>query len=88
MGYINAEEILPQELIADIQRHVDGVAIYIPRKADHRRAWGCSTQYQAELAVRNQKIGREYCKGCSVSAVADTYHLSAKTIQRILREMK
>lgn len=39
MGYMKAEEILPIELIELIQQYVDGEAVYIPRKAEHRQAW-------------------------------------------------
>lgn len=37
MGYIKAEEILPDEIIEMIQQYVDGASIYIPRK-EHKRA--------------------------------------------------
>ena len=40
MSYIKAEEILPEELIRQIQKYVDGVYIYIPRKPGTRHAWG------------------------------------------------
>ena len=50
MRYIKAEEVLPGELIAQIQQYVDGVSIYIPRKAENRQPWGCATTYRRELA--------------------------------------
>jgi Mor family transcriptional regulator len=86
MGYIKAEDILPQELIAQIQQYVDGQSIYIPRRADRRRAWGCATAYKAELDARNSSIRSGFRQGTSVDDLADQYHLSEKSIRRILRK--
>ena len=86
MSYIKAEDVLPEEVIALIQQYVDGVTIYIPRRAENRRSWGCGTDYRAELAQRNRDIRRAYGSGETVSRLALRYHLSEKSIQRILRE--
>jgi inorganic pyrophosphatase len=43
MSYINAEVILPETLIRQIQKYIDGVYIYIPRKPGTRHAWGQKT---------------------------------------------
>ena len=40
VSYIKAEEILPEELIRQIQEYADGVYIYIPRKPGTRHKWG------------------------------------------------
>lgn len=86
MSYIKAEDILPEEIIALIQQYVDGQTIYIPRKAENRKAWGCGTRYKEELRERNQRIFRDYTEGAGVSELAEAYHLSEKSIRRILRE--
>ena len=46
MGYIRAEEILPVEIIEQIQKYVDGANIYIPRKQVNRQDWGAKTAYK------------------------------------------
>ena len=86
MSYIKAEDVLPEELIRRIQQYVDGVSIYIPRKAENRRAWGCGTDYRRELEVRNRDIRDRRARGAGVSELAEMYHLSDKSIRRILRE--
>lgn len=86
MRYIKAEEVLPRELIQEIQRYADGVTLYIPRKAENRRPWGCGTPYRAELAERNHRLRREYAQGISIRELAQRYHLSEKSVGRILRE--
>ena len=85
MSYIKAEEILPEELIRQIQEYADGVYIYIPRKPGTRHAWGQETGYRAELKLRNDRIRRDYAGGATVQDLSRTYHLSEKSIRRILQ---
>ena len=85
MRYIKAEEVLPGELIREIWNYVDGVTLYIPRKPENRRDWGSGTPYRRELEERNRRICREYESGASLSSLAKRYHLSEKSIGRILR---
>lgn len=85
MSYIKAEEILPEELIRQIQTYVDGVYIYIPRKPGGRRAWGEGTAYRGELRERNRMIRGDYAAGDTVPGLAAKYYLSEKSIRRILR---
>ena len=86
MSYIKAEAILPEELIRTIQEYADGVYIYIPRKPGTRRAWGQETPYKAELKARNDRIRSDYAAGTSVAALSRRYHLSEKSIRRILQK--
>ena len=85
MSYIKAEEILPEELIRRIQEYADGVYIYIPRKPGNRRIWGQETAYKAELKIRNDRIRDDRRAGESVTALSRKYHLSEKSIRRILQ---
>ena len=86
MSYIKAEEILPKELIRQIQEYADGVYLYIPRKPGNRHPWGQETSYKAELKARNDRIRREYAAGMSVRTLSQRHHLSEKSIRRILQE--
>ena len=86
MRYIKAEEILPEELIRKIQEYADGVYIYIPRKPGTRHAWGQETNYKAELKARNDRIRSDYASGESVALLSRKYHLSEKSIRRILQK--
>ena len=66
MGYIRAEEILPADVIKQIQQYVDGANIYIPRKQENRLAWGTKTAYRHELQKRDKAIYNSYLDGKSV----------------------
>ena len=85
MSYIKAEDILPEDLIRQIQEYADGVYIYIPRKPGTRHPWGQETTYKAELKARNDRIREEYAAGASVRILSREYHLSEKSIRRILQ---
>ena len=85
MSYIKAEAILPEELIRRIQEYADGVYIYIPRKPGNRQPWGQKTDYKRELEVRNDCIRSEYAAGSDISELSRKYHLSEKSIRRILQ---
>ena len=88
MSYIKAEEILPEELIRQIQEYADGVYLYIPRKPGTRHIWGGKTDYRAELQARNHCICGDYAAGSSVENLSRKYHLSEKSIRRILQKHK
>ena len=86
MSYIKAEEILPEELIRRIQEYADGVYIYIPRRPGNRQPWGQETGYKAELKLRNDRIRNDHASGASVTVLSRKYHLSEKSIRRILQK--
>lgn len=84
MSYVRAEEILPEELIEEIQRYVSGRSIYIPCK--EKKSWGSQTKTRQYYQDRNVQIYRKYVNGACVKSLADEYLLSEKSIQRILRD--
>ena len=86
MRYLNAEEILPAELLEQVQRYADGIYLYIPRRADHRQRWGSRTRSREELRLRNESIRHLHRECLDPEALAERFHLSVKSIQRILRE--
>ena len=86
MRYIKAEDVLPAVLLAQVQQYADGVYIYIPRRQENKRPWGNATTYREELRTRNRAIRRERQEGMTPEHLAEKYHLSPKSIGRILRE--
>lgn len=88
MSYKKATHILPQELLEQVQQYVDGEFIYIPRSAENKKNWGSATSTRKELKVRNAQIYAEYLEGETTSVLAERYFLSAKSIQRIVGQMK
>ena len=84
MSYVRAEAVLPQELIETIQQYVSGTNIYIPCK--EKKSWGSETNSPSYYKNRNDEICKKHTVGISVNVLAEEYSLSAKSIQRIIRE--
>ncbi|ADL50059.1 CD3324 family protein [Clostridium cellulovorans] len=40
MGYVKAETILPNNLIKELQKYIQGEYVYIPAQSDTRKKWG------------------------------------------------
>lgn len=88
MSYLKATGVLPAELLEEIWRYVDGAYIYIPRKPEKRRAWGTGTSFREEIAQRDALIFKDYQNGLNHASLSSKYHLSEKSVQRIVLRLK
>jgi len=86
MSYVNADDILPKFLVEEIQRHVDGQLLYIPRKNENSFSWGEKNGTKEKLAERNQTILKRFYSGQTIAELCKLYYLSEKRVQGIIRE--
>ncbi len=84
MRYARAQDILPAELLTQLQEYIDGTYLYIPRRKENRLAWGEKTHSKKETAARNQAIFQEAKAGREIPELAKAYFLTEKTIRRII----
>lgn len=84
MKYLNATLILPDSLVEELQKYLQGGYLYVPSKKDQRKGWGELSGYRKEIDTRNQKILQEYHSGASLENLADTYFLSVYAIKKII----
>jgi Mor family transcriptional regulator len=84
--YTSAENILPQELIEEIQRYCQGQYVYIPREQGIRSEWGTKSGVKKELANRNSEIKEKFQNGQSKESLAVDYCLSISSIKKIVYE--
>lgn len=84
MKYINANAILPDMLVKELQKYVQAEYIYIPAKDEQHKLWGELSGYRKELAKRNAAIIMEYDNGISVEELAERYFLSVSAIRKII----
>jgi len=82
--YINANAILPDMLVEELQKYVQAGYIYIPAKDEQHKSWGELSGYRKELAKRNAIIIMEYKNGVSMAELADRYFLSVSAIRKII----
>ena len=83
MKYINAAEILPEQLLKEIQTYADGEILYIP-KASTKKEWGASSGSRTFYEERNKEIQRLYREGHSMDALVKQYGLAYSTIKKII----
>lgn len=83
MKYINAAEILPDQLLKELQRYIDGEVLYIPKASD-KKEWGAANGSRLFYQKRNEEMRRLYKAGCSLDMLAERYHLAYSTIRKIV----
>lgn len=83
MKYENANNVLPPELISQIQKYAAGKLLYIPQK-EEPVAWGSLSGSRQKLRKRNQRIYDEYKNGKGVGALSEEYFLSVDSIRKIV----
>ncbi|HPE37778.1 MAG TPA: CD3324 family protein [Spirochaetales bacterium] len=84
MSYIKGDETLPPELLAEIQKYVQGALVYIPRPPQERMAWGHKNGARMLLDQRDDAIRQAKSAGVSINDLADQYALSTDAIRKIL----
>ena len=87
MGYMKAKDVLPDELISEIQKYIDGQMLYIPRRCEEHSYWGEKSGIRKRLEKRDKKIFDEYASGKTINILSQKYYLSEKSIQRIIRKV-
>ena len=72
MKYENANNVLPPELIRQIQKYAAGKLLYIPQK-EEPVAWGSLSGARQKLQKRNQRIYDEYKNGKGVGELEEEW---------------
>ena len=83
MKYINAAEVLPEQLLKEIQNYVKGELRYIPQDQETKR-WVEKSGACHYYRNRNQEIRIRYGQGSTLSQLSDEYGLAADTIRKII----
>lgn len=81
MKYENGRDLLPPELLRQVQKYAAGRLIYIPSMG--KTSWGESSGYRRYLWERNQEIRMRLRQGERPDALAEAYCLSEDSIRKI-----
>lgn len=84
MKYINAKNHLPEALVKELQRYVQGGYLYVPADQARQKRWGEVSGYRQELQQRNRQITEEFHNGTSMEKLAEKYCLSVSAIRKII----
>ncbi|SES90549.1 hypothetical protein SAMN05421676_10274 [Salinibacillus kushneri] len=84
MSHVKAKEVLPEELLKEIQKYVQGENLYIPKPKEFYQKWGACSGARKSIAERNAAIRRSFKKGVSIDEFVEEYFLSSETIKKIV----
>ncbi|HIS69045.1 MAG TPA: hypothetical protein IAA58_06755 [Candidatus Gallacutalibacter stercoravium] len=87
MKYRNANEVLPDDLLKEVQKYANGEALYFPKQKDRQR-WGEGTGAKGYYRQRNQEIREKYRQGQSMERLAIEYNLSVESIRKIIYQRR
>lgn len=83
MNYENAKDLLPDDILRQVQYYAAGKLLYVPIK-EEGKSWGEVSGYRQKLMKRNRMICNKYANGMTISELADEYFLSLDSIKKIL----
>ncbi len=84
MKYQNATNVLPKELLEELQKYAAGQLLYIPKPEHLHQKWGEGTGTREYLLQRNREIQRLFVFGNSIDTLADKFCLSPDSIRKII----
>jgi DNA-binding NarL/FixJ family response regulator len=84
LKYVNAKNVLPPELLNEIQKYTEGCILYIPNKEGNKACWGSISGGSEQLRSRNEEILDRYSNGMSIDKIADEFCLSFESIKKII----
>lgn len=87
MGYKNAAELLPPDLLKDLQEYFSGGIIYIP-KTTKKAKWGELSGTRRDIDNRNMMIRNLFKSGKNISELSGQFFLSEETIKKIVYTKK
>ena len=82
--YKNAKDVLPDALLRQLWRYVEGETIYIPKREQCRAAWGSLSGSRREYEMRNEQIRRRYAESATLEELAEEFCLSVESIRKIV----
>jgi len=83
MKYKNASDVLPEDLLKEVQKYVAGETLYFPKDKE-RKKWGETSGSRIFFEERNAEIRAKYLQKISIEHLSDEYNLSAETIRKIV----
>ena len=84
MKYRNASEVLPDDLLKELQKYASGEILYIPSDKE-RKKWGSDTGAHQFYEQRNEEIRYKYFGlKIPINALSEEYCLSDETVRKIL----
>jgi Mor family transcriptional regulator len=83
MKYVNAD-ILPEELLKEVQKYIHGGMVYIPKPEGVRKGWGVNSGSRNYINQRNDEVRQRFSQGATVDQLSEQFFLSCDSIKKIV----
>jgi Mor family transcriptional regulator len=83
MKYVKAD-ILPEELLKEVQKYINGVMVYVPKPQGVREGWGVNSGSRKYINQRNHEIRQRFSQGTSIDELSEQFFLSLDSIKKIV----
>ena len=83
MKYKKASDVLPEELLKEVQKYAAGETLYFPKESE-RKKWGENSGSREFFRERNEAIRQKFLQKMSIEHLANEYCLSVETIRKIV----
>ena len=83
MKYINAKDILPEDILRQLQTYAAGTLLYVPKEGEEK-SWGEISGYRTYLLKRNRMILNFFQYGVSMEEISNTFGLAQGTVKKIV----
>ena len=81
MKYINAKDILPENILKQLQTYVAGTLLYVPKEGEEK-SWGEVSGYRTYLLKRNRMILNFFQYGVPLDEISNAFGLSKGTVKK------
>jgi RimJ/RimL family protein N-acetyltransferase/Mor family transcriptional regulator len=82
MKYRNATELLPPQLLKELQQYAQGEMLYVPEVK--RKSWGEGTGARTYYANRNMDIKNRFKRGEGMENLTENYSISEDAVKKIV----
>jgi len=83
MKYKKASDVLPEELLKEVQKYAAGETLYFPKESE-RKKWGENSGSREFFRERNEAIRQKFLQKMCIEHLANEYCLSVETIRKIV----
>lgn len=84
MKYLKAQDVLPAELVEELQKYAGGNIIYVPKPKHTHHRWGELSGTREYVDQRNLTIREKYRDGHDTQMLAQEFCLSIDSIKKII----
>ena len=84
MKYLNARDVLPPDVLNEIQKYLCGELIYIPKRESEKAGWGQTNGTRKQVFLRNRSIAEAYRSGETIIELMARFCLSEASIRKII----